>query len=160
MRLKLTIGGAHVEIVRPVHQRYASRAEGERTRRLVVVPVVAVNLPARVAVFPSAAARAVHVSVAASVADAAGELRLDVPAGWKAEPPKQAFHIAGAGEQRELVFTVTPPEGAAAAGMRAVATVGGREIASGMEVISYPHFPPQTHLPGFGRSSWCARISR
>jgi LmbE family N-acetylglucosaminyl deacetylase len=147
VRLKLTIGGAHVEIVRPVHQRYASRAEGERTRPLVVVPVVAVNPPARVAVFPTAAARAVHVSVAANVADAAGELRLDLPAGWKAEPPKQAFHIAGAGEQRELVFTVTPPEGAATAGMRAVATVGGRDIASGVEVISYPHFPPQTIFP-------------
>ena len=147
VRLKLTIGGAAVEIVRPVHQRYASRAEGERTRPLVVVPVVAVNPPARVAVFPGAAARAVHVSVAANVADAAGELRLEMPDGWKAEPRKQAFRIANVGERRDLVFTVTPPAGAATATLRAVAEVGGREISSGMEVISYPHIPPQTMFP-------------
>jgi len=147
IRLRLTIGGAAVEIVRPVHQRYASRAEGERTRPLVVVPVVAVNPPARVAVFPGEAARALHISVAAGVANAAGELRLDVPDGWKAEPRQQAFRIAGAGEQRDLLFTVTPPAGAATATLRAVATVGGREISSGMEVISYPHIPPQTIFP-------------
>ena len=111
VRLKLAIGGAPIEIVRPVHYRYADRAEGERTRPLVVVPVVAVNLPARVAVFPNAAARTLHVLVGANVADAAGDLRLDVPAGWKAEPAKQAFRIASVGEQRELLFTVTPPAG-------------------------------------------------
>jgi LmbE family N-acetylglucosaminyl deacetylase len=147
VRLKLTIGGAPVEIVRPVHYRYGDRAQGERTRPLVVVPVVAVNLPARVAVFPNAGARTVHVSVAANVADAAGDLRLDLPAGWKAEPQKTDFHIANAGEQRELLFTVTPPAGETAATLRAVATVAGREIASGMEVIAYPHIPPQTLFP-------------
>ena len=31
--------------------------------------------------------------------------------------------------------------------LRAVAKVGGREIASGMQVISYPHFPAQTLFP-------------
>jgi len=147
VRLKLTIGGAPIEIVRPVHYRYADRAEGERTRPLVVVPVVAVNPPARVAVFPGAAARTVHVSVSANVADAAGDLRLEAPAGWQAEPRKQAFRIAGVGEQRELVFTVTPPAGETTAALRAVATVGGREISSGMEVIAYPHIPPQTLFP-------------
>jgi LmbE family N-acetylglucosaminyl deacetylase len=147
VRLKLTIGGAPVEIVRPVHYRYADRAQGERTRPLVVVPAVAVNLPARVAVFPSAAPRTVHVSVAANVADASGDLRLDLPAGWKAEPPAQTFRIASAGEQRELLFTVTPPEGQSTATLRAVAAVGGREISSGMETIDYPHIPPQTLFP-------------
>ena len=147
VRLKLAIGGAPIEIVRPVHYRYADRAEGERTRPLVVVPVVAVNLPARVAVFPNAAARTLHVLVGANVADAAGDLRLDVPAGWKAEPAKQAFRIASVGEQRELLFTVTPPAGETTATLRAVATVGGREISSGMETIAYPHIPPQTLFP-------------
>jgi LmbE family N-acetylglucosaminyl deacetylase len=147
VRLKLTIGGAAIEIVRPVHYRYGDRAKGERTRPLVVVPVVAVNLPARVAVFPNAAARTLHVLVGANVADAAGDLRLDVPAGWKAEPPKQDFRIASVGEQRELVFTVTPPAGETTATLRAVATVGGREISSGLETIAYSHIPPQTLFP-------------
>jgi hypothetical protein len=147
VRVRLTIGGAPVELVRSVHFRYADHAQGERQRPLVVVPPVAVDLPDPVVVFPTAAARKVHVAVVANVANAAGDLRLDVPAGWKAEPQTQAFQISAPGEQKELVFDVTPPNGDAVASLRAVATVGGREIAAGMETIDYPHIPIQTLFP-------------
>jgi hypothetical protein len=113
----------------------------------VVVPVVAVYLPANVAVFREAAAHAVHVSVKANVADASGELRLELPAGWKAEPHAQPFRIATMGEQQELAFTVTPPAGETTATMHAIAAASGREISSGMETIGYPHFPVQTLFP-------------
>jgi LmbE family N-acetylglucosaminyl deacetylase len=144
MRVRLTVEGALIELVRPVHYRYADRALGERVRPLVVVPAVAVNLPNPVAVFPDSAARKVKVSVRANMANAEGELRLDLPAGWKAEPRAQTFKIAISGEQRETIFQVTPPSGETTASMRAVAKVGGREITSGVQVISYPHIPLQT----------------
>ena len=135
VRLRLEVGGAPVELVRPVHYRYADRAEGERTRPLAVVPAVAVNLPEAVAVFPSAAERAVHVTVQANVPKAAGELRLQLPAGWKCEPGVRQFDIAAAGEARELSFQVTPPAGETTATGHAVASVGGRDIAAGMETL-------------------------
>jgi len=47
--------------------------------------------------------------VKANVANAAGELRLDLPAGWKAEPRSQAFKVPVVGEQQEINFDVTPP---------------------------------------------------
>ena len=72
VRVRLTVDGAPIELVRPVHHRYADRAQGERVRPLVVVPAVAVNLPEPVALFPDATARKVQVSVQANVANAAG----------------------------------------------------------------------------------------
>ena len=147
VRVRLSIAGTPIELMRPAHYRYADRAQGERVRPLVGAPAVAVNLPDAVAVFPAAAARKLQVSVKANVANAAGELRLDVPPGWKAEPPSRPFQVAAAGEQEEMTFTVTPPAGATTATMKAVATVGGREIASGMDVIAYPHIPTQTLFP-------------
>ena len=51
------------------------------------------------------------------------------------------------GEQQQLDFTVTPPSGQSTASLRAIATVGGREIASGMELIEYPHIPTQGIFP-------------
>src|SRR4029453_5784520 len=39
------------------------------------------------------------------------------------------------------------PAGGSAASLRAVAKVGGRDIANGMTVIAYPHIPPQTLFP-------------
>ncbi len=147
VRLRFTLDGVPFELLRPVRYRYASRAEGERDRALVIVPPVAVNPPEPVAIFPTAAARQVHVGVRANMANAAGTLRLDVPAGWKVAPQSQSFQIAVAGEQQELAFDVTPPAAEGTASLRAVATVGGREIASGMETIDYPHIPIQTLFP-------------
>jgi LmbE family N-acetylglucosaminyl deacetylase len=147
VRVRLAVAGTSIELVTPVHHRYADRAEGERTRPLAIVPPVAVNLPDTVSVFPGAAARTVHVEMSANQAKASGELRLDLPPGWKIEPPSQAFHIAAAGEAQELTFQVTPPAQDATAPARAIASIGGRDIAVGMRVISYPHFPPQTLFP-------------
>jgi LmbE family N-acetylglucosaminyl deacetylase len=147
VRVRLLLAGTAIELERPVAYRYASRAEGERTRPLVVVPAVAVNLPQPVAVFPAPAPRAIHVVVEARVDKAAGELRLDAPPGWKVEPAARHFEVAARGQASDLAFTVTPPAGEATASLRAVAAVGGREISNGIEVISYPHFPAQTLFP-------------
>ena len=147
VRVRLSVAGAPIELVRPVAYRYASRAEGERTRPLIVVPPVAVNLPQPVVVFPSAASREINVVVEARVDKAAGELRLDAPAGWKVEPPTRHFEIAARGQASDLSFTLTPAASDAIASLRAVATVGGREISNGIQIISYPHFPVQTLFP-------------
>jgi hypothetical protein len=147
VRATLKVAGASIELTAPAHYRYGDRALGERTRPLAIVPAVAVNMPDAVAVFPQAAGRMVHVAVAANTVKAAGNLKLELPEGWTAEPATQSFQIGGAGEAQELTFRVTPPQSTATGTARAVATVGGREISSGMQVISYPHFPPQTLLP-------------
>jgi LmbE family N-acetylglucosaminyl deacetylase len=147
VRVRLTVDGAAIELLRPVLHRYADHARGERVRPFMVVPAVAVNLPEPVALFPDTAARTVQVSVQANVANAHGGLRLEVPAGWKAEPGSQNFEIAVSGEQRVITFQVTPPAGETTASLRAVAQVNGRDIASGLQVIAYPHFPPQTLFP-------------
>src|SRR4051794_29935229 len=72
LRVRLNIDGAAIELVRPVHHRYADRAQGERVRPFIVVPAVAVNLPEKVALFPDATSRKVQISVEANVADAKG----------------------------------------------------------------------------------------
>ncbi len=147
VRVKLTLDGTPFEVVRPVRYRYADRASGEHERPMIIVPPVAVNLTYPVSVFPTAEARKVSVSVAANVMNAKGTLRLDAPAGWKVEPASRPFEVATAGEQEEIAFTVTPPAGESLSSLRAVATVGGREISSGMDVIAYPHIPPQALFP-------------
>jgi LmbE family N-acetylglucosaminyl deacetylase len=147
VHVTLNVGGASIELTAPVHHRYADRALGERTRPLAIVPAVAVNLPDAVSMFPQAEARTVHVALVANTAKAEGELKLELPDGWRAEPLSQSFRIGAAGEAHELTFRVTPPQGAAMATARAIATVGGREISAGMQVISYPHFPLQTLFP-------------
>ena len=153
MRIRLTVAGIPIELVRPVLYRYNDRLEGEKVRSLTVVPPVAVNLPLspdltnQVLLFPTQAARSLHVTVKAEVANAEGDLRLDVPTGWKAEPRSQPFRLAAIDDQQELTFQVTPPAGEASGALHAIATVAGREIAAGMASISYAHIPQQNVFP-------------
>ena len=145
-RFKLTVAGTPIEIVRAVRYRYADRALGERERALAVVPAAAVNLPVSSALFPAAAPNTVHVAVRGHAPNTSGELRIELPAGWTAEPKSQPFQLHS-GEQQELAFQVTPPAGESIGTLRAVATVGGREISAGMQNISYPHIPTQLLFP-------------
>jgi LmbE family N-acetylglucosaminyl deacetylase len=147
VRLLLSVDGTPIELLCPLHYRYADRAQGERDRPALIVPPVAVDLSDSHALFPTSAARKVQVAVKANVANASGELRIDPPPGWKVEPLSRSFQVAVSGEQQQLDFTVTPPGGASEATMRAVATTGGREIAVGMDLIEYPHIPTQAVFP-------------
>jgi LmbE family N-acetylglucosaminyl deacetylase len=147
MRLRMTIGGVPVELLRRIEHHSTDRAEAERIRPITVIPPVSVNLTSSVRVFPDRAAHDVLTIVRANVANAQGEVRLQSPAGWKVTPASLPFHMEAAGEERELKFAVTPPADDATATLRVVATTGGREVALGMETISYPHIPVEVLFP-------------
>ena len=147
VRLRFRSAETSFEVLRPVEYRYADRADGPRVRPLTVVPPVSVDLPNAVDLFASAAPRRVTVAIKGNVDDAQGQVRLDLPAGWSVTPKSLPFHVGALGDLEELPFEITPPAADATATLRAVATTGGREISSDLQVISYPHIPAQTLLP-------------
>jgi len=147
VRLHLTVAGSSIELARRIENRSTDRAEAERIRPITVVPPVSLNLQSAVAMFPSAAPRPVPLIVRAEAAASDGEVRAEVPSGWKVEPRSLSFKMASAGEERELSFKVTPPGPAASGVLRFVTNVGGHEISAGMDTISYPHIPVQVLFP-------------
>jgi hypothetical protein len=153
LRLELAVAGTTIELTRPIVYRYNDRLEGEKTAPLAIAPEVSVNVPlspdlsSSTALFPTGAARKLHITVRANFGTVAGELRIEAPASWKAEPASQPFSLAAMGDQKELAFDVTPPTGESTGTLRAVAIVGSRRIAVGMTTIAYPHFPQQVVFP-------------
>jgi LmbE family N-acetylglucosaminyl deacetylase len=143
----LDFNGTSVMLQRPVHYRYVDPTEGELTRAVVVVPEVAVNLAENVALFASGLPKKIEVALKANTADLAGELRLELPEGWKGEPASQGFRLVQKGDEQTLTFAITPPREEAHGHLRAVAKIDGREITSGETVIAFPHIPPQTLYP-------------
>jgi len=146
-RFRLKAGGEEIVLRRPVEYRYVDRVRGELTRPLAVVPPVAVALAREAIVLPDAQPRTVTVELAAHAGEAAGEVRLDLPAGWSASPPRQSFRLSARGEQASIRFDLIPPGEPSRQSVAAVAVVGGGEISSGTTVIDYPHIPPQTLAP-------------
>ncbi len=146
-RVRIQADSQELEFVRPVVRRYVDRVDGETTRPLVVAPPVALRLPDSVFLFPDAKPKIVEVQVASNVEKAEGEVRLEVPQGWRVQPGSAAFRLASLGEEVALSFTLTPPAGGFTGEVRAVAAVGGRNVSSGVRVIAHEGIPPQTVFP-------------
>ena len=143
----LRIDTADIEVSRPVMFRYIERSEGERTRPLIVEPDVALELSEGARVFPTGAARSIHLQVEANIPNAAGHVQIQVPAGWSVEPRELDFKLTGAGQETPVSFRVTPPSHDSKGTLEASANVGESQIAVGMQLINYPHIPPQVLFP-------------
>jgi LmbE family N-acetylglucosaminyl deacetylase len=144
---RLRIAGTDLELIRPVQHRYVDRVYGELVRPLAIVPPVAVALAEKSLVFGDGKPRRVEVPVRSNAAKQSGEVRLELPAGWKAEPPTQHFELAFTDELTTVAFQLTPPAAQGKGKLRAIAKVGEREIAMGTELIQYSHIPVQTLFP-------------
>jgi LmbE family N-acetylglucosaminyl deacetylase len=143
----LRVDSSEIEIARPVMFRYIARSEGERTRPVIVEPDVALQLSEGARVFPNGEARSIHLQVEANVPEAAGHVRIQVPSEWTVEPHEMDFKLAGAGQETPVSFRITPPAHDSKGKLEASANVGDNKIAVGMQVINYPHIPPQVLFP-------------
>lgn len=146
-RIRIQAGAEQLEFLRPVVRRYVSRVEGETTTALVVAPLVAVEVSEPALVFPSAGAKSVEVLLRANAPGVSGEVRLQVPAGWRAEPASAPFRLSVADEETTAAFTVTPPAQNAVGELRAIAVVNGTGISHGMRIVAHGGIPPQTLFP-------------
>ena len=136
------VNGVPLEIRRPVTRLDANLPYGYDTKVLAVVPALAVTLAPAQAVTPLSLPEK-KVRLKAEVLNnrdgkSEGTLTLNVPAGWKVEPPSHAFQFAQPGERAQYQFTVTIP----ALENReyridAVASSGGREYREGYDTIQH-----------------------
>ena len=141
------ISGVDITLTRPVQNRFTDQVYGDLTRPLAIVPPVALDLSEHSLVFADTKPRKIEVPVKSNVGKPSGDVRLEVPAGWKVDPPTRHFDLAGAGEQTTATFELTPPAANARGQLRAIARVGIRDVDTGTEVLAYPHFPAQTLFP-------------
>lgn len=144
---RVQIAGTELELTRPVQYRYVDRVYGEQVRPFTVIPPVAVSLPESALVFGDAKPRRIEVAVKSNGGKVAGDLRLDVPAGWTATPASSHFELAAAEEQTNVFFNLVPPADDSRGKIRALAQVGAQTVSTGTEVIQYPHITTQTLLP-------------
>jgi LmbE family N-acetylglucosaminyl deacetylase len=144
---RVQIAGTEIELTRPVQYRYVDRVYGEQVRPFTVIPPVAVSLAESALVFGDAKPRRIEVAVRSNSGKVAGDLRLDVPAGWTAAPASSHFELTATDEQTNVFFNLVPPAGDSRGKIRAIAQVGTHTVSVGTEVIQYPHITTQTLLP-------------
>jgi LmbE family N-acetylglucosaminyl deacetylase len=132
----------------PVLFRWVDPVRGTLYRPVAVVPEVSVGVEEKTLVFPDRTPKQVRVTLKSNVAaDAAGTLRLKLPAGWSASPAEVPVTLKGKGEEFKVAFNVTSPTVAGAGLLAAEFESGGKTFTRGVLEIDYPHIPRQTLFP-------------
>lgn len=140
-------GDAMFTVTRPVIYRWVDRAQGERTRRMEVVPAVAVRFENTSRIFADASARTVTVDLESHTDRAEGSASLSVPEGWRAEPASRPFRLERRGVRTTLSFELYPPVEPSGGDVVATVKIGNRTITQGVREIEYSHIPLQVVFP-------------
>ena len=143
----IEVDGARISIERPVEHRYASDIfAGEKRMELHVVPRFAVSMSPEIAVVPAGGGgpREVRVTVTNTAPGAAaGDVTLELPSGWRAQPERVSVRFSREDESRTVRFTVTAGASVATAGgehgIRAFVEESVQRYDQGFQVVEYAH---------------------
>lgn len=142
-----------VDAMAPVHLRVpvevpfveVDKADGEFREPFLVVPRISVSMERSWLLWPArdVEPRTLVVHLRGEAMEGAqGELELELPDGWSAEPARAPFVLAGMGDELEIPFQVVPDGRPAPGQIRIGARArdeAGRVYSEGFEIIDYPH---------------------
>ena len=146
-RFTVRVAGESIPFESPVVFRRTDPVKGEVYRPFEIVPPVTANFDDKVYAFGGGAPKTLRVTLVAGAPKVSGSLRLKAPSGFHVSPAEVLFELAAKGEERGIVFTVTPPAGHAAGTLAAETTVGGKTASRALARVDYPHIPVQTLFP-------------
>lgn len=131
----------------PVLYRWVDPVLGERYRVFGITPEVSIQIQQPVSVFSDSESKNIFMTVQSNATDLQGNLRLQLPKGWKSNPESIPFQFAKKDETRDFVFQLTNDKDAQSGSAIAEATVGNKVINTGRILIDYPHISPQMIFP-------------
>lgn len=143
----LSVHGTALDIAVPVRYRWIDPVDGEQYRPFQIVPPVSVNLSQRVFVFADTGPKELRVLLHAAGRSGKGTIRMNVPDGWKSDPPFAPFELKNKGDEAAFTFKVRPTGQTNGGQFRAVVDMGGEAISSGLLTTVYDHIPIQTIFP-------------
>lgn len=144
-RVLYTFAGVQAELIGIVQTVHPVNGEGPTLEPLLVAPAVSLRVEPTAGVIPLGQnhlclAVTVHSSVKGP---AQGEVKLNLPDGWTATPATASFQTQRDGEEKNLVFEITPKDLAAKPyTITAVATYNGKQYTEGFHTIGWPGLRP------------------
>jgi LmbE family N-acetylglucosaminyl deacetylase len=145
--LMLQLNGMALPLSLPLVYKTVDPAIGEVYQPFVVTPPIMLTPLQDQLIFSDAQGQELQVRVRAGKPLTEGELRLQLPAGWKAQPERIALDPLRQDEERTYSFTVSPPQKAGSGTIQLQAQVEGKRYSRGYETLQAPHFPTQTLFP-------------
>lgn len=143
----LEINGKPFQYETEVVFKRNDRVKGEFYRPFVITPPVMANIKEGVLVFPDNEPKTVNVVVTAGKSGVKGQVKLDLPDGWKSSPAQVQYDLQEKNAEATYQFQVLPPVEPQEAYIGVQAEYQGKVYDRGLKVINYDHIPIQTIFP-------------
>lgn len=147
VEVTLDIAGQQIRYACDTRFRHVDPVAGEVHQSLTVAPPVFANLPNAAFVFADDKPKTIPLRISASTGPVRGDVRLDVPSGWRVTPASAPIDVQAANDETNVQFTVTPPSSAGEATLRPVVSTNGRDYSFARDVIAYPHIGTHVLMP-------------
>jgi LmbE family N-acetylglucosaminyl deacetylase len=150
VEFEFLIEGHPIVIGRKLVYKYVDPAKGEIYQPVVIAPPVTANIQGSVYIFNSQQPQTVQVKLQSFKNGASGNIRLNVPEGWKVSPENATFTNKSKGDEWEQEFTVTPTGNRSQTGvLEAQVTLGMDPKVYNYSILSmhYNHIPNITIFP-------------
>ena len=142
---KFEYEGATIRVGQTVQSIKRVNGFGVVPEPLVVGPAISITINPKAGIVPLTGKDfAVTTSIRSNVKGAAkGSVKLDLPAGWKSNPPVAEFSSGSDGDEQSATFQVTPSKlEEKSYQLTAVAEYDGKQYKQGYEMTGYPGLRP------------------
>jgi LmbE family N-acetylglucosaminyl deacetylase len=141
----LKINDTFFPVFRPVVYKQTDRVKGEIYQPFVILPKVTANISDNVYVFSDSNTKSINVTLKTHKENETGKVSLNLPKGWKSEPNTIAYNLAKKGEEKTVIFNVTP-SAKESVGEVEVILNDAEKTAKSLVTIEYDHIQTQTLL--------------
>jgi LmbE family N-acetylglucosaminyl deacetylase len=142
----LEISGQTFKYVRPVQYHRTDAVKGEEFRSFIIQPELSLSIEGSTYIFTGNNTREIRATLKTNKKQLHGQSYLSVPQGWNVDPTNIPFELQEAGDQKTLIFRVTPNSNSVNGTAVLKATAGGKDYDRKMIDIVYDHISSQTVL--------------
>ncbi|MGB5227957.1 MAG: PIG-L family deacetylase [Eudoraea sp.] len=143
---ELEFNGYSMKIDKPVIHRYSRRDKGELYEPFEIIPEATARFGDKVLIFADGAPRNIPVTITAHKSGLKGKVELGHNKGWVVDEEFIEFEIANKGDEKTVVFTLTPPAEEDECLITPIIHIDGKELDKELIEITYDHIPTQTVL--------------
>jgi len=138
----INIAGEEIAFQKNIVYKFNSPVMGEVYQPFQVLPEISCSFKEKVLIFDDASPRQIPVVVKSGRDNLSGTITLQCPEGWQVSDP-QTFLLDKKNQEKEFIFTVTPPKTQSEGLLHILLQVGDAFYNKEKVTIDYPHIPFQ-----------------
>ena len=146
IKFDLIIENTPITFIKNIVYKYTDPAKGEVYESFQIIPEVSAEFEQEVYVFNSQKPKEINVIVKAGKDSISGNLKLNIPKGWKVTPENIAFYLTNKNETKTVRFDITATKEQSEGVINSQIIMNNKIYDKKLIEINYDHIPKQTIL--------------